>query len=58
MTAITRALYLTAAAYLADARAAKAKGRPAAAAHYVKQARYVARQARGTAPASMPWYEG
>lgn len=58
MDAITLAHYLTADAYLADARAAKANGRPAVAAHYVKQARYFHCVARGVAPAPMPFYEG
>lgn len=58
MTIAARALYLIAADYMADARSAKANGRPTVVAHYVRQARYAARQARGTAPAPMPWYEG
>jgi len=55
MTAITLAHQLTAARYMDDARAAKAKGRPAVAAHYVKQARHYARLARGRGIAPMPW---
>jgi hypothetical protein len=57
MTVLARTHYLTAAAYLADARIAKANGRPAVVAHYVRQARYFGRVARGTAPAPMPFYE-